>query len=495
MPAGPAGVVGRRQMAVAMSTRTCVGILLGLVLAGCDGPGGPDTAGGGSHGDHLPPVGIKVKPFAIGRPDVVLLITGGTHGRLEICNCPGPQPGGLSRRSGLVISYRRTFGNVLLLDAGDFFWVKPEDPRNAYVLRGYRLIGYDAVVLGDHEWAALWGPLRRLLAGQPLGYLSTNARARGVRLPAQRAIVRRLGNVRVAVVSYLGPRTLWFPGGSADRLAVEGPEAVARRVAELKRQGCVVVLVAHAEAEELPPLGEIPDVDLIVRGNTARSEARLLRLGRTPMVRVGGADFVAAVAMKVRGGRIVAIDYRLEAVDLKWPEDPRLMSLFQAYAHEAMRASYDSARGLRLRYVRPEKCGRCHKAQYQAWRRGPHGRSWRALEAAGMTRQGDCLTCHTAGFGTATGFRSPRQTPGMAAVTCQECHRSNLQPHAQAPARHRPPPVIQDTCELCHTPRTSPRFNFKTYRLRIGCARVPRVPLKPPRRDLSSRSAARRAGP
>ncbi len=112
-----------------------------------------------------------------------------------------------------------------------------------------------------------------------------------------------------------------------------------------------------------------------------------------------------------------------------------------------------------------------------------------------MTRQGDCLTCHTAGFGTATGFRSPRQTPGMAAVTCQECHRSNLQPHAQAPKKFRPPPVIQDTCELCHTPRTSPRFDFKTYRLRIGCARVPRVSLKPPKRDLSSRSAARRAGP
>ena len=101
-----------------------------------------------------PPAPVSPKPFNMGQPDVVLLVTGRTNGLLEVCNCTGPMPGGLSRRSGMIVSYRHAYPRTLAIDTGDLLWVEPEDLRNDYVLKGYAQIGYDAIVLGDQEWGA-----------------------------------------------------------------------------------------------------------------------------------------------------------------------------------------------------------------------------------------------------------------------------------------------------------------------------------------------------
>ena len=125
--------------------RILLTILAVVAMAGCDGwfvrpQPAPKLA-------DRPFVPASVKPFDMGRPDLVLLVTGGTNGMMETCNCPGPMPGGLARRSGLAGSYRAAFDSVFMLDCGDMFWVEPSDMRNGYVLQGYGQIGYDAVAM------------------------------------------------------------------------------------------------------------------------------------------------------------------------------------------------------------------------------------------------------------------------------------------------------------------------------------------------------------
>jgi len=456
-----------------MPTRLAILLAMSLLI-GCDRPKPPPASRPAGHGWSGPPGPVAVRPFAFADPDAVILITGGTHGRLEACNCAQPAGGGLASRGGLIASYRAAFGPVWLADAGDCFWIEPEDPRNAQVLKAYRTLGYDAVVLGDHEWGALPGGLAGMLRAEPMGYLATNVTAKGGGLPVASAVVCRGARAKVAFVSYLGPSTMGFLGGMIpDRLDLSGPEAVARKARELKRDGCVVVLLAHAWEDELPALGGMGEVDLIVRGDTTASQPRVGTLGGTPMVTVGGPDHVGAVALKIDKGRIARMDFRLEVVNLDWPEDPRMVKIFQAYVHQALRSEYDMARAGPFTQRDPASCAACHAERHQAWREGPHGRSGRHLAAAGGQADPDCLMCHTGGYRSAGGFRSFQETPALANVTCQQCHRFDPQEQIDRTGKCPPAPkVTKETCALCHTPRASPDFDFDRCLPKIACMKV-----------------------
>jgi len=437
-------------------------------LAGCEGLDGPR---GGAHGapDRLEPA--EVRPFDLPRVDAVLLLTGGTHGRLEVCNCPGPMAGALSRRSGMIFSYRRAFDPVVVLDSGDFFAIGGDDLRDPYLVKAYAAAGYDAVVLGANEWATLGGCLAPSLKAATFACLSTNASADRPRLPLTRELVRPAGRGRLAVISYLGPGALRFIPAALAPLRLEGPEAVARRAGRLKSRGCVVVLLAHVGADELADLAEVKGVDLIVRGHTTRPSATVGRVGDIPVLKVGGREHVGAAALHIADGRIAGLDFRLELVDTHWPLDRRVLDIYQAYAHEAMRQALRSERREGLRYVPSATCGRCHQGEHRAWRAGPHRNVWGVLVRAGRTGDPECLMCHTSGFGTQHGFRTPQTTPKLTGVNCQDCHRFNLEADH---GRRAVPEVPEDTCTLCHTPANSPKFDFADYRAHVGCVRAGR---------------------
>ena len=435
--------------------------LIAAALSGCDGYRArsgppPDLAD-----RHVKPA--SVKPFALGTADLILLITGGTNGMLEVCNCAGPMPGGLARRSGLVRSYRAAADNVFLLDTGDVFWIESADVRNGYVLQGYGQIGYDAVVLGDQEWAA--EGLSRFLARAKLPYLTGNADP--TRLPAgvraAPAITRTIGRTKLAVVSYVSPEAFRFVvGTAAQRLAFQDEAALHQRVGGLKKSGHLVVVVAHAEAEQVDRIAARAGADLVIRGHTTRCGEALRRVGATPVAKVGGHPYVGVVAMKVSdAGGVEKIEYRVEVVTEHWPLDTRLIQTYQAYAHVAMRNALDAARTKGLNYVASGDCGTCHKTQHAAWSAGAHARAYTTLQRVGRTGDPNCVTCHTTGFGSDKGFTTLANTPKLAGVTCQSCHRFDVTADHKSTAFARTRPRVgEDVCTSCHTPVTDPHHRY-----------------------------------
>jgi len=431
-------------------------------LAGCDGRPAPSGPAPDMIAGPLKPA--RVKPFAMGRPDLVLLVTGGTNGMMEICNCAGPMPGGLARRSGLVRSYRAACDSVFLIDVGDVFWVEPEDIRNRYVLQGYTRIGYDAVVLGDQEWAS------KLLVGflPPAGggtWLSTNVRASDARLRLRVAnrITQTFGHVKLAVLSYVSPEAFRFtPEETRDRIALSNEADLRRRTAQLKASGHVVVLVAHVEADQVQRIAERSGADLVIRGHTTRCGEKLTKAGDVPVAKIGGHPYVGVLAMKVApAGRVERIEYRVEIVSEHWPMDKRLIQTYQAYAHVAMRKALDAGRKAGLNYVPSATCGKCHKKQFTAWSAGPHARAYKTLQRVKRTGDPNCVTCHTSGFGTKKGFRTLAETPKLAGVNCQNCHRFDITAdHKSEDFKQMRPRVNAEVCTTCHTPITDPKDNF-----------------------------------
>ncbi len=297
-----------------------------FLIAGCQGAGVSTRS-------EAPP-SAPVKPFSIAQPDLVLLVTGQTGGLLEVCDCSGPIAGGLSRRSGLVASYRAAFGHTLLVDSGDAFAVEPKGPRNEYLLRAYRMVGYDAVMVSEREWETGQPRLAELMAANRLPYLSTtvapvDAAARTSIVPA---VTRQWGDVKVAVLSTVQQRCFMFMSPQEFARLSLAPRQFADKSREFKKQGYVVIVVAHGDEDFANETAKSGLADLVIRGHAQKNEPKLIQAaGCCPILQVGMYDTIGAAAMKIASGKIASIDFRQETAEVYWPADERLKELYRQF--------------------------------------------------------------------------------------------------------------------------------------------------------------------
>ncbi len=431
------------------------------------------------HGKPAPPAPtpIDVTPFEMGSPDVVLIVTGSTHGMLEVCNCSGPMPGGLARRSGLVVSYRKAYdGRVVLLDTGDVFWIDPGDVRNRHVVRGCRAMGYDAIVLGDQEWAASNAQLAEVFPpGSATACLSTTVSAEGLNLPLARVIKRQFGDSKLAIVSDIRAEAfLFFDRNRYKQLNFMPHEELRELMQGLQDEGYAVVAVVHGRQADLEKAAAEMPADLILRGHTKKSSDSLRDVSGKPVVQVGGSEHAAVVGLRISpDGDIEQVEYRLDVIDDRWPLDKRMLEIYQAYAHEAMRVALDAKRKRSFDMMPAEKCGQCHRYQYEAWQASRHARAYQTLQRVGRTGDPNCLGCHTLGFGMEGGFYTFEKTPALAGVHCQNCHRFGYEEHRES--GFEAPKVSDAVCTSCHTPVTDPHFSQHRRKrfMDMGCGPMP----------------------
>jgi hypothetical protein len=85
------------------------------------------------------------------------------------------------------------------------------------------------------------------------------------------------------------------------------------------------------------------------------------------------------------------------------------------------------------KYVGSKKCATCHDNHaadaYAVWKKSPHSRAYETLAndkghppPGNRQFDGECIVCHTVGFGYQTGFRSEKETPQLENVGCESCH-------------------------------------------------------------------------
>lgn len=180
----------------------------------------------------------------------------------------------------------REKGPRLLLDAGDWWQGTPEGSltRGGVMAEFFNALGYDAVVVGNHEYDAGQMALRSLVPRIKAPVLSANTReersGRRVRW-LKPWVLKEVAGVKFGVfgLTTTGMKRLAFPkniaGLSFRREADEARDAVA----ELKKAGAdVIVAVTHVGWEQEGKGGrfegdqtiarEVPGIDLIVGGHS-----------------------------------------------------------------------------------------------------------------------------------------------------------------------------------------------------------------------------------
>jgi hypothetical protein len=77
-------------------------------------------------------------------------------------------------------------------------------------------------------------------------------------------------------------------------------------------------------------------------------------------------------------------------------------------------------------YIGSEGCRGCHRSAYKVWKNTPHSHAYQTLVDARRPslrqHDGECIVCHTVGFGYNTGFTNEKATPNLKNVGCESCH-------------------------------------------------------------------------
>jgi 2',3'-cyclic-nucleotide 2'-phosphodiesterase / 3'-nucleotidase / 5'-nucleotidase len=297
--------------------------------------------------------------------DLVVVATTDIHGRLRgwdyYTNAPDGARG-LTRAATIVDSVRVAHpGRVLLVDAGDLLQGNPltyvaarvsPDSANA-VVAAMNVMGYDAAVVGNHEFNYGLPYLARAIGQARFPFLAANAyTADGRRAYAGWRVVSR-GDVRVGIVGATTPGAMvWDRDNLAGRLQLRDivPE-VRTAVGEARRGGAQVVLVVvHSGLNEpasydtvgtgLPSENvsariarEVDGVDLVVYGHSHR-EMRDTVIGNTMLVQPknwAGSVAVVHLGLTREGGGWRVATRRGELVAAAGhAESPRVLATTEA---------------------------------------------------------------------------------------------------------------------------------------------------------------------
>lgn len=222
--------------------------------------------------------------------------------------------GGLDRLSARVNEVRAASGaeSVLLLDAGDTLgdsMIAVETEGKA-LIEVMNAIGYDAMVIGNHEPDFTADKLRQRISEARFPVLAANIKGRkNGQLFTKPYVIRTIQGIKVGILGLAYPNTAKTSAQKNVRnLEFEDAVTAAQReVPRLRRDGAqLVIALTHLGLGADKQLAEkVAGIDVIVGGHSHNRMRDALKVGQTLIVQAGahGSD-LGRLDLRIRGGRI-----------------------------------------------------------------------------------------------------------------------------------------------------------------------------------------------
>lgn len=304
---------------------------------------------------------------------LTVLYTNDVHGHpVKFSNLSVPDVGGLPARATLVKEIRSENKNVLLLDAGDlntgqaasnFFKAKPD-------ILGYNYMGYDAMVLGNHEFDNPIHILRKQMDLARFPFLSANVKTHNGDHLVIPYIIKQFKGFKVAIfgITTTETKVTGNPDYIKDLIFEDEIEVAKKLVPYLRKRADVIIALTHLGIYENMNRGSkrlatrVTGIDLIVDGNTdTKLEAPLVindpdSAHRTLIVQAWHWGLVLGkIDLWIRNKRVVKFNMELIPINLKQviktpgskksfrfignpiKEDQTLLALLQPYADKVDR--------------------------------------------------------------------------------------------------------------------------------------------------------------
>jgi 2',3'-cyclic-nucleotide 2'-phosphodiesterase (5'-nucleotidase family) len=403
------------------------------------------------------------------------------RGEIRSCGCASKDLGGLGRRATFLKALRDTTGDLLVVDAGDFFAssINYGVEKADLTMKSMALMGYDGAVPGEDDFCFGLEFLARRSREVKLPLIAANLYdtvADTLIFPPSRVVTLKSGR-RVGLVGVMSPRVALPPQVPAGSLEIRDPLAAAQAAVDSLRASVdAVVVLAHMERGSAPRFAEsLRGVDAVVHGHDGMPMRQQRRFGEAYLLQVAARGLYQGLAYLTFGpdGRAAAITDAVVPMDTRFEDDEAIAKLFRAYdlniaakEKETLPAGITDVRRLiQEPFQGADACRECHEDIHARWAQSRHAHAWQTLTDLSRELDQDCTPCHTVGFYKHGGFENIVETPHLTGVQCESCH-GNGAAHVADPAVKTG--VKADAlCRDCHNQEQSPEFVFEEFWKRI----------------------------
>lgn len=355
-----------------------------------------------------------------------------------------------------------------------------------YQIRGFGMLHYDAIGLGEKDLAFGREYLRKAVQEQRLNLVCSNAvdDASGETLFAPYLVTDK-GGTKVGFLAVVSPeRHVVAPVEEAlkkDGVRLTDPsEAVRKYVPELRSKADLVVLLAHTGIETAEFLAQDLPVDVVIVGHypaildePTRHGDTVLAMAGSKSDRFGTLDLTLgpdgkiseakgdAVRLLSQGPTDGEIQNLFEEMELKQKDMRRDRALAsqrdrEKKHEEEMLQSAAAQNGI----MGAESCKTCHTPEFDAWSQTPHATAFATLAEADAWDDPQCVGCHVTGVADKRHVVDANLPPEVWNVQCEECHGVGFQ-HARDGSFLG---AGESTCRRCHDPENSPEFDYALYK-------------------------------
>ena len=180
--------------------------------------------------------------------------------------------GGLAQVATIVDQVRaETGGNVLVVNTGDILigTVMSSAFRGVPDVEAMNLIGFDALVLGNHEFDFGIEHMDMLEDLAEFPFITTNL-VGTYHLGVEPAVFQRVGDLDVAILGITNPNLYEVTSAETRRLTLADSHDIAQRAVDSVRDmvDVVIILTHQNTSEDLELLRAVSGADLIIGGHT-----------------------------------------------------------------------------------------------------------------------------------------------------------------------------------------------------------------------------------
>lgn len=409
-----------------------------------------------------------------GPSKLTLFLSGDSRGYLEPCGCRRDQAGGLPGRArviGQTPQDQRLVFDVGNMTAGTREY---EMLKLSYLLEGMKVIGYDAVNLGEKEAELDLDKLREVLKSSPLPFVSANLVTKKGREPlTERFRIVEKGGARIGVIGV----TSCDPDDVGPGLEVRPViETLAEVIPQVKPNCDYLVVLAFCDDDTLKEIaGKFHEVNCILGGDVPQPSGAAQTVNRAVIFSVTDKGKVIGRLDLTGGsnGYTLASAKAIKIAADKVEPPKEIGALLTEFKNELRERRYELASvegmerieatsGTANEFVGDKSCVSCHAAAHKTWDLSGHSHAFATLKKVKSEFDPDCLRCHTVGYGLSSGFIDEVKTPLLANVQCESCHGRGKE-HVATQSKASLKPVTPATCIKCHDEENSENFKYETF--------------------------------
>lgn len=268
-----------------------------------------------------------------GEFELKILHTNDHHGRpLSFYDFPAPNQGGLPAQATYVNEQREENNNVLVLGAGDFNTGRAESTffKAEPDIIGFNYIGYDAIVMGCHEFDNSRTVIQEQISQSNFPWLCANVTENGEYLDnVLPYTIKEYDGFKVGIIGLLTTKTedVMTPANVAG-LAFSDEVTIANQlVAELEDQVDLIIGLVHMGLFNTNDMGsrklaqEVPGLDLIVDGYTHSVIDEPVVVNDIPIVQARHWGlYIGNGTIRFKDGVVTSFEWQLDPINVQYRE-------------------------------------------------------------------------------------------------------------------------------------------------------------------------------